>query len=74
MKTRFIVLLAKGPSWDAATLRRSQARWDEHAAFVDKLTADGFVVLGGPLGEDDGEDAVGSRCKLRRRDSLALAE
>ncbi len=25
---------------------------------MDKLTADGFVVLGGPLGEGDGEDAL----------------
>ena len=58
MKTRFMVLLAKGPSWDSTRLRRAQARWDEHAAFMDKLTADGFVVLGGPLGEADGDDGL----------------
>jgi len=58
MKTRFIVLQAKGPSWDPTRLRRAQAQWDDHAAFMDKLTADGFVVLGGPLGEGDGEDAL----------------
>jgi uncharacterized protein YciI len=58
MKTRFIVIHAKGPSWDAAKLRRSQAGWDEHAAFMDKLTAEGFVELGGPLGEGDGDDAM----------------
>lgn len=58
MKTRFIVLQAKGPSWDPTRLRRAQAQWDEHAEFMDKLTAAGFVVLGGPLGEGDGEDAL----------------
>jgi uncharacterized protein YciI len=58
MKTRFIVVEAKGPSWDPTRLRREQALWDEHAAFMDQLTAAGFIVLGGPLGEGDGEDAL----------------
>ena len=58
MKTRFIVISQKGPSWDPTKLRRAQAQWDEHAAFMDKLTAEGFVVLGGPLGEGDGDDAL----------------
>ena len=58
MKTRFVVLQAKGPSWDPTRLRRAQAQWDEHAVFMDQLTADGFVILGGPLGEGDGEDAL----------------
>ena len=30
---------------------RSQALWDEHAAFMDQLTVEGFIVLGGPLGD-----------------------
>jgi uncharacterized protein YciI len=29
---------------------REQALWNEHAAFMNALAADGFVVLGGPLG------------------------
>jgi uncharacterized protein YciI len=28
---------------------REQARWFEHAHFMDELAASGFVVLGGPL-------------------------
>jgi len=29
---------------------RAQAQWGEHAAFMNALAAEGFVVLGGPLG------------------------
>ena len=58
MTTRFVVMQAKGPSWDATKLRRDQAQWNEHAVFMDRLTAAGFVVLGGPLGEGDGDDAL----------------
>jgi uncharacterized protein YciI len=58
MKTRFVVIHAKGPSWDPVKLRREQAEWDEHAEFMDKLTTEGFIVLGGPLGEGDGDDAM----------------
>ena len=30
---------------------RAQSLWTEHAAFMNGLTSEGFVVLGGPLGE-----------------------
>ncbi|MDQ1746903.1 MAG: uncharacterized protein QOD07_1166 [Frankiaceae bacterium] len=30
-----------------------QAGWDEHAAFMDALVVDGFVVLGGPLADEE---------------------
>src|SRR5688572_10868907 len=33
---------------------REQAHWDEHAAFVDGLVAEGFIQLGGPLDEEGG--------------------
>jgi uncharacterized protein YciI len=49
---------AKGPSWDHSRLRREQEGWDEHAEFMDRLVEEGFVLLGGPLGAGDGEDAV----------------
>jgi uncharacterized protein YciI len=32
---------------------RGQDGWDAHAAFVDALTAEGFIVAGGPLGGED---------------------
>jgi uncharacterized protein YciI len=30
---------------------REQDDWDDHAAFMDGLAAEGFIVLGGPLGD-----------------------
>jgi uncharacterized protein YciI len=32
---------------------REQERWDEHAAFMNALDVEGFVILGGPLGSDE---------------------
>ena len=58
MRTRFIVIEKKGPAWDPSRLRRAQAQWDEHAAFIEGLVADGLVLIAGPLGEGDGEDAL----------------
>jgi uncharacterized protein YciI len=49
----FVLTEVSGPNWDAARPRRGQDGWDEHAAFMDGLVEDGFVVLGGPIG--DGE-------------------
>jgi uncharacterized protein YciI len=51
----YLVTLAKGPAWDHARGRREQRGWDEHAAFMDALADEGVVVLGGPVGEGDGE-------------------
>ena len=55
MKTLFVVSQIRGAAWDASKSIRSQALWDEHAAFMDQLTADGFIVLGGPLGDPEDE-------------------
>jgi len=49
--TYFVVTCEHGPAWDDSRAMRQQAGWDEHAAFMDALVAEGFVVLGGPLGE-----------------------
>jgi hypothetical protein len=49
----FTVTMVSGPGWDVGRPRREQPGWTEHAAFMDRLVADGFVLLGGPIG--DGE-------------------
>jgi uncharacterized protein YciI len=58
MADYFLVTLERGPAWDPSKLRRQQTQWDEHAAFMDVMAADGTVVLGGPIGEGDGEDVL----------------
>jgi uncharacterized protein YciI len=49
---------------------REQVLWDEHAAFMDALVEDGFLVLGGPLSDGrrvlhvvsaENEDAIHAR-------------
>ena len=46
----FAVRLVHGPGWDISRPIRAQAAWDEHAAFMDGLVDDGFIILGGPVG------------------------
>jgi uncharacterized protein YciI len=45
--------MSKQPVIYYAVTRERGENWDEHAAFMDALVDDGFIVLGGPLG--DGE-------------------
>ena len=52
----FAVRLVHGPGWDSSRQIRDQEGWDEHAAFMDALVEDGFVILGGPVG--DGEQTL----------------
>jgi uncharacterized protein YciI len=54
----YLMRLARGPAWVPTRTRREQPGWDAHAAYLDMLTDHGVVVLGGPVGEADGTDAV----------------
>jgi uncharacterized protein YciI len=47
----FAVTLTHGPGWDDAVGIREQQAWDEHAEFMDRLVAEGFILLGGPVGD-----------------------
>jgi hypothetical protein len=48
----FVVLRRSGPQYHAGRPPEEQSGWAEHAAFMDGLVADGFVVLGGPLADE----------------------
>jgi uncharacterized protein YciI len=48
----FVVLRRTGPAWDFGRPLEEQSGWPEHAAFMDGLVAEGFVVLGGPLADE----------------------
>ena len=52
----FAVRQVHRPHWDSSRHIRDQEAWDEHAAFMDGLVDDGFVILGGPVG--GGEQAL----------------
>ena len=58
MSDYYLVTRAWGPAWDATRTRRGQDGWDAHASFMDALADEGFVVLGGPVGEIDTGRAV----------------
>lgn len=69
----FVVTVERGSAWNWSQPMRRQQQWDEHAAFMDKLADDRFILAGGPLGNEDSaprimhvvdapnEDAVRSR-------------
>lgn len=48
----FAVRRVRGPAWDPVAGLREQALFAEHADFMERLVADGFVLLGGPLHGD----------------------
>jgi uncharacterized protein YciI len=66
----FAVTLVHGPGWNPSRPIRQQDGWDEHAAFFDGMVTDGFLIVGGPLGDGartlhlidaDDEAAIASR-------------
>ena len=54
MKNTFVAISSAGPNRDLAKATREQPLWDEHAAFIDQLVADGFIWMGGPLVDEGG--------------------
>lgn len=48
----FVVERRSGPQWDPDRALEEQSGWVEHAAFMDRLVEEGFVVLGGPLADE----------------------
>jgi uncharacterized protein YciI len=54
MKNTFVVTSSAGPNRDLSKGTREQPLWDEHAAFIDKLVDDGFILMGGPLVDEGG--------------------
>jgi uncharacterized protein YciI len=54
MKSTFVTLSSAGPDRDPSRNTREQPFWDEHAAFIDQLVAEGFILMGGPLIDEGG--------------------
>jgi hypothetical protein len=62
-----VVVTRSGPEYEPARPMEEQSGWPEHASFMDALVEGGFIVLGGPLGDEhrvvhaveaESEDAV----------------
>jgi len=49
----FVVLRRLGPDWDPSLPLEEQSDWPAHADFMEGLVARGFVVLGGPLADEE---------------------
>jgi len=75
MKKTFVAISTVGPNRDPSKGVREQPFWDEHAAFIDRLVEEGFLLMGGPLLDEGGmprgallivnaEDEIGVREKL----------
>ena len=49
MKSAFVMITSAGPNRDLAKGTREQPFWEEHAEFIDRLVAEGFIWMGGPM-------------------------
>ena len=54
MKNTFVVISSAGPNRDLSKGTREQPFWDEHAEFIDRLVAEGLILMGGPLVDEGG--------------------
>jgi uncharacterized protein YciI len=50
----FLVIVRRsGPDWDPTRRLEEQSGWPGHASFMDGLVDSGFIVLGGPLVDEE---------------------
>jgi uncharacterized protein YciI len=54
MKNTFVAISSAGPNRDLSKGTREQPFWDEHAEFIDRLVAEGFILMAGPLVDEGG--------------------
>ena len=70
----YVVVSDQGPAWIDSVPMREQGDWDGHAVFMNALAEEGFVVLGGPIGDGTRHRArliVKSTTEQEVRDRLA---
>ena len=67
-----VVLRRSGPAWRRGRALEEQSGWSAHASFMDGLVDAGFIVLGGPLEDEDRvAHAVEADSEQTLRDTLA---
>ena len=47
----FVVIRERGEAWEPTLSLREQKGWQAHADFMEGLVDDGFILLGGPVGD-----------------------
>ena len=70
----YVVISDQGPAWIDSLPMREQQDWAGHATYMNALADDGFVVLGGPIGDSTRHRArliVRSSTEQDVRDRLA---
>jgi hypothetical protein len=67
----YVVLRERGPEWDWNRDMREQDGWDEHAAFMEGLAEEGFILLGGVLEDGRAMHVVEAESKATVRERLA---
>ena len=50
--SRYVIRVRRGGPWDWSKDMRQQEGWDEHAAYMDGIAEEGFLLLAGPLEGD----------------------
>jgi uncharacterized protein YciI len=54
MDNTYLIISRAGARRDLSLGSREQPFWDEHAAYIDALVAEGFIMMGGPLVDEGG--------------------
>jgi len=69
LPTFHVVVRQAGPEFDRSRPLEEQSQWEEHARFMEALVDDGFIQLGGPLGDGRVVHVVqaGSEDEVRER-------
>lgn len=49
----FVVIRERAPVWNRSLQISEQEKFAEHASFMNELTEEGFLVLGGPMEEGE---------------------
>ena len=70
----FVVMRGHGPTWAEGRPMRKQDAWSTHAAFMDQLVSEAFVVLGGPISGDDSRIMLIVHCAGEREVHKRLAD
>ncbi len=47
-----VLVHRSGPQYDLSRPLEEQSDWEAHAAFMEGLVDDGFIILGGPLADE----------------------